>query len=119
VGFAVIVNSGCGDIGVAEPFLHLGDVRLMVERIGDGRRAQRMDADPEAELRRIAPHQPVDHVGIERLVEPAGAVVPDRPEERTVLVSTVAGGLEVIVDQLVGSRMRREIPRLLALARRR
>jgi hypothetical protein len=36
---------------VAEPFLHLGNVSLMVERIGSGRRAQRVGADLEAELR--------------------------------------------------------------------
>ena len=42
--FAVIVNAGGGDIGVAEPLLDLGDVGLMFERIGGGRRAQRMGA---------------------------------------------------------------------------
>ena len=34
----VIVNSGCGDIGVAKPLLHLGDVGLVIERIGGGGR---------------------------------------------------------------------------------
>jgi hypothetical protein len=57
----------------------------------------------------------VDHVGIERLFELAGAVVPDRPEQRAIVVGTVAGGLEVIVDQFVGSRVQRRIPCLLAL----
>jgi hypothetical protein len=38
-GLAVIVDAGGGDVGVAEPFLNLGDVGLMVERIGGGRRA--------------------------------------------------------------------------------
>jgi hypothetical protein len=47
----VIVDAGCGDVGVAEPFLHLGDVGLVVERIGGGRSAQRMGADLEAEFR--------------------------------------------------------------------
>jgi hypothetical protein len=37
----VIVDPGGGDIGVPEPFLDFGDVGLMVERIGGGRRAQR------------------------------------------------------------------------------
>ena len=50
-GLAVIVDAGRRDIGVAEPFLHLGDVGLMVERIGGGRRAQRVGANLEAELR--------------------------------------------------------------------
>jgi hypothetical protein len=38
-GFAVIVDARGGDVGVPEPLLHLGDVGLMVERIGGGRRA--------------------------------------------------------------------------------
>ena len=48
---AVIVDAGGGDVGVAEPLLDLGDVGLVVERIGGGRRPQRMGADLEAELR--------------------------------------------------------------------
>jgi hypothetical protein len=47
---------------------------------------------------------------------PAGAVVPDRPEQRAVIVPAVAGRLEVIVDQFVGAWVQRQIPRLLALA---
>ena len=38
-GLAMIVDPGGGDVGVAEPLLHLGDVGLVVERIGGGRRA--------------------------------------------------------------------------------
>jgi hypothetical protein len=34
---AVIVDAGSGDVGVAEPLLDLGDVGLVVERIGGGR----------------------------------------------------------------------------------
>jgi hypothetical protein len=49
--FAVIVNPRGGDIGVPEPFLNLCDVGLMVERIGGGRRPQRMGADLKPELR--------------------------------------------------------------------
>jgi hypothetical protein len=77
----------------------LGDVGLVVERVGGGRRAQRMGADLEAELRRISPHQPIDHVGIECLVDPAGAVVADRPEQSAVVVGAVAGCLEVITGK--------------------
>ena len=54
--------------------------------------------------------------GVERLVEAAGAVVADRPEQRAVLVLAVAGGLEVVVDQRVGAGMQRQIARLLAFA---
>jgi hypothetical protein len=53
-GAAVIVDARCGDIGVAEPFLHLGDVGLVIERVGGGGRAQRVRADLEPEFRRKA-----------------------------------------------------------------
>jgi hypothetical protein len=32
----VIVDARSGDVRVAEPFLHLGDVGLVVERVGGG-----------------------------------------------------------------------------------
>jgi hypothetical protein len=88
---------------VAEPPLNLGDIGLVVERVGRGRRTRRVGPDLKTELRGIPPHQPVDHVGIDRLVEPAGAVVPDRPKESAIFVRAVAGGLEVIVDQFIGA----------------
>jgi adenylate cyclase len=40
-----------------------------------------------------------------RHVEPAGAVIPDRSEQRAIVVRTVAGRLAVIVDQFVGPGM--------------
>jgi len=46
----VIVDAGGGDVRVAEPFLDLGDVSLVVERIGGRRRAQRMGADGLASI---------------------------------------------------------------------
>ena len=47
----MVVDAGGGDVGVAEPLLELGDVRLVVERIGGGRRAKCMGADLEVQLR--------------------------------------------------------------------
>ena len=38
----VIVDARGGDVGVTEPLLHLGDVGLVIERIGRGRRAERV-----------------------------------------------------------------------------
>jgi hypothetical protein len=49
----MIVNAGGGDIGVAKPFLHLGDVSLVVQRVSRRRRPQRMRADLEPELHRV------------------------------------------------------------------
>ncbi len=52
----MIVDARGGDIGITEPFLHLGNIGLVIERIGGGRRTQRMCADLESKLRRVAPH---------------------------------------------------------------
>jgi hypothetical protein len=45
------LSSGRGLTVVIEPFLDLGDVGLVVERVGGGRRAQRMGADLETQRR--------------------------------------------------------------------
>jgi hypothetical protein len=83
---AVIVDARRGNIRVPEPFLHLGDVGLVVEGVGRGRRAQRMGADLETEQRRIGAHQLVDAVRRDRPFERAGGVVLDRPKQRTVFI---------------------------------
>jgi hypothetical protein len=75
-----------------------------------------MGADLATELRRVGPHQPIDTIGGDRHVEPAGGVVLDRPEQRTVFIGAVPGGLKVIVNECVGAGMQRQIPRLAALA---
>jgi hypothetical protein len=46
-GPAVVVDSCGGYVGMAEPFLDLGDVGLVIERVGGGGRAQRVRAAPE------------------------------------------------------------------------
>ncbi len=75
-----------------------------------------MGADFEPERGRIAAHQPVDGVGCQGLIEPAGAIVADRSEEGAAVVAAVPGDLEVVMDQRVGSRVQPEIARLFALA---
>ena len=50
----VIVDSHGADVRMPKPFLHLGDVGLMIERVGGGRRAKRVCADLEPERRRIS-----------------------------------------------------------------
>ena len=42
---AAVVKAGRGDVGVPEPFLDLGDIGVVIERIGRCRRSQRMGAD--------------------------------------------------------------------------
>ena len=47
----MIGDAGGGDVGVAEPLLNLGDVGLMIEGVGGGRRPKRVGADLKGELR--------------------------------------------------------------------
>ena len=63
----------------------------------------------EAEFLGIFLHQFVDRIGRKRLLEGLGPIVFDRAKECTLLVAAVAGGLDVIVDQRVGSGMDRDI----------
>ena len=46
----MIIDPGSGDIGVTEPFLHFGDVGLVIECVGRGRRAQRVRANQKTQL---------------------------------------------------------------------
>ena len=101
---------------MTEPFLHLGDVGLVIERVGGRGRAQRMRADQKPKLPRIAPHQTIDAVRSDRALQPAGVVVADRPEQRAGLVEGMPDGVEIVVDQAVGAGMQRQIPRLAAFA---
>ena len=46
--FAPVVDSGGRDIGVAQPFLDLGNIGFVIEGVGGGGGAQRVGADLEA-----------------------------------------------------------------------
>jgi hypothetical protein len=73
-GLAVIVDPGGGDVGVAEPFLHLGDVGLVIERVRSGGGPKRMGADlkaSSAEYFALVCRSCRDRAPC-RLVEPAG-----------------------------------------------
>ena len=57
---AFIVQPGGGDVGVPQPFLHLGDIGPVQQGIGGGGGPQRMDAEAahgvvEADLLAVAP----------------------------------------------------------------
>jgi hypothetical protein len=49
----VIVDPGGGDVGVAEPLLHLGDIGRVIERVGGGGRPQGVGGDVEPKLRGV------------------------------------------------------------------
>ena len=80
----MIVNAGGGDVGVAEPFLDLGDVSALVESVRRGRRpgcvrteALRADAD----LPPVVLDDLIHAVRRQGRVGRPTAVVPDRLEE--------------------------------------
>lgn len=47
----MVINPRGGDVSVPQPFLHLGDVGLVVERVGRGGRPQRVRPDRETQRR--------------------------------------------------------------------
>src|ERR1019366_4249169 len=87
LAFAPVVEPGSGDVRVPEPFLHLGDIRLVRERVRRRRRAQRVHAEPnhlsiDAGLASIFPEDvTVYGARLQMLVQRAGAVVLYGPEE--------------------------------------
>jgi hypothetical protein len=65
-----------------------------------------MGADVEAELRGIGRDERVNAIRRDGFVEPTAAVVADRPKEGAGLLSTMPGGLEVIVNESDGAASR-------------
>ena len=112
----MIVDARGGNIGMSQPFLHLGDVGLMIESVGGSGRAQRVRANLEPKPRGVAAHQLVKAVRRDRAFGFAGAVVADRAEQRAGLVGLMTGGGDVVVNERIGAGMQRHIPRLAALA---
>jgi hypothetical protein len=101
---------------MAEPFLHLDDVGLVVEGVGGGSRAQHVRANLEPEQRRIGAHPSINAVTGDHLLKAAGAVVADRAEPRTVFIGAVPGGIKIIVNERGGAGMQGQIARLAAFA---
>jgi hypothetical protein len=74
---APIINPGCCNVGVPQPFLDFGNVGVVVKRIGGGGGAQRMGADLESQSASITADEFVDTVRGDGVVELAGTVVAD------------------------------------------
>ena len=75
-----------------QPLLHLGDVGLVVERVGCSGCPQRVRADLEPQFVGVAAHQLVDAVGGDRVARVAFV---DRPEKRAGVGRAAAVRLEV------------------------
>ena len=74
------------NVGVSQPLLHLGNVRVMRQRIGGGRGTQRMHAETmhigiDADHGAVVLHNPlVDRIRMEMLREYLGDIVLHRPK---------------------------------------
>jgi hypothetical protein len=90
---------------VTKPFLDPGDIRLVIERVGGGRRAQRMNAKAihlaiDAGLAPVFAHDVViNRIRIERAVELLGAIVGNWTEEGTGGIGRVTGEHQIFLDQ--------------------
>ena len=62
LAFAPVVERGGGDVGMTEPFLDLGDIRLVRKRIGRRRRPQRMHTQPVGVSPGIAVDLPINSI---------------------------------------------------------
>ena len=122
-GIAPVIEPGRGDIGVPEPFLHLRDIGIVVQRIGRGRRTQAVGSHDVAQADLAAvdlDDGAIDGIGVQRPPRP-------RPpgqgmEQRRVRIAgmagmgPMAGGGEPGIDALEGGGCGRHIADLAALA---
>jgi hypothetical protein len=109
-------------IRMAEPFLDLGNIGLVVERVRGGRRPQQMNAEAfhmsrETCLAAIfADDVVINGIRIELTVELTGAVLRHWPEEGTRGIILVAGERQVLINQTLGHRIHRHEADFVALA---
>ena len=95
-----------------EPLLHLGDVGLMVERVGGRRGPQGVRAEPldvHPHTLRVVLHHLVDPVRGHRPLHCPARVVLHRPEEGAAEVLAVSHGFEVVGDELRRPGMRGQV----------
>jgi len=112
----VIINPGRRDVRMAEPFLHLGDIGLVIKRVGRRGGPERVGADGKAQFSRISAHELINAIGGDRLRSAAFRVVAEWPKQRAGFLAAVSGQLQVIMNEAAGGRMQRHIAGLAAFA---
>ena len=107
---------------MAEPLLDLGNIGIVRQSIGGGRRAQRMDTEAvdfgaDAGFPAVFDDDvAVDRSWIERPVEAAGAVVFDRAEQRPIEIGAMPGHRQIGLDRALRRGVDRNEADLGALA---
>ena len=77
----MIVDPRRCNVGMAEPFLDLGDIGVVIERISGRRCTQGMGANLEAQQGRIRLYQLVNAVRRDSFLPTAPFAVAERPEK--------------------------------------
>jgi len=94
------VHARRDDVCMPDPVLDAPDIRIVLERVGDRRRAQRMwpkTVEVDAGHACVSLQHAIDAVGCDRLTGAAG-IVADWLEKRRRIVVTAASHLEVSRD---------------------
>ena len=119
-GAAPIIDAGRADARVAQPLLDLGDVGLVLQRVGRGRGAQRVRPHvlaANAHLGHVAHYD----IGVHATRRQGAGQCPclrrtDTPEQRRVCFLTMAAGGQVFGHQAQRVRVRGQVAQLAALA---
>jgi hypothetical protein len=99
---APVIETRSGNIRVPQPFLHLGNVGLVIERICGSRGTQGMDTQTlniaNTYLTRIIPHHPIDAVRCHGSIEFATYIIAYRPKEGRGGVPAMAQCFNILRD---------------------
>ena len=117
---APVIHASAADARDPQPFLHLGNVGVVLQRAGGSSGAQRMrphalarDADlGHVKHRNLGIHR----AGGERCRQRAGLGGADAPEQRADRLLAMAAGHQVFGHQAQRVGMDRQVPQLAALA---
>lgn len=127
LALSAIIKTSRGDIRVAEPLLHFGDIRFVRQRVRRCCRAHRVYAKT-IYFRMYAGFAAifyddvaVDGTGIERFFQRACAIVPDRTEKRAIYVQFVQATavfqrFEIFGNESLRRRVHRDEADLVALS---
>ncbi len=102
---------------MTEPCLNLGEIGVVVECIGGGGRSHRVGFRLESKGGRIVSDEPVNAIRRDGVFQGAtGAAVSKRAKQRSAVVVSVSGGVQIIVDEIGGKLVQRDEANFLALA---
>jgi len=95
-----------------EPFLHLGNICVVIQCIGRGRRAKGVRADLEPQPESVPPHKFIYPVWSNGIVEAPGAIIADGTEEGALYIGRVPCLVEIVVEQFLCACMQRQVASL-------